>query len=338
MTPLKHLCIQLPIIGKVVSTNAPEGGFTVETRNGTRFEVHVKPTTWVDTVTNLDRLGRYRAPVVPPTAASARTKAAEEMRSPDMPVGYKEGDLIAVEGTLYLNGDAEYYEAMTVHSLKSHKGFYLFEHTSWWKTQIEAMANKWLDVLFGGKRSYEVDDFSMLYRTTLTIEGMPTDDTTQEMATLARLIYGLSSAYLIGGDERYFKAAQAGVKYQLDTFRSNSADGRFAFWLHARKQDRHGIYESLPSLNREDMGTIPCYEQIYALAGLAQFYRISNDRSVLDAIHATLRMFESIFADGDDGYFFPHRPRDIQLGRPLAGACGAGRREQSCAQELELGR
>ena len=308
---VKNLCIQLPILGKVTSVNEPEGGFTVETRNGTTFAVHVKPTTWVDTVTNLDRLGRYRAPLVPPTAETERPKAAAENRSPNVPTGYNVGDLIGVEGTLYINGASEYYEAMAVHSLKSHKGMYLFEHTSWWKTQIEALADKWLDVLFGEKRTYAVDDFSALYRTTLNIEGMPTDDSTQEMATLSRLIYGLSSAYLVGGDERYFLAAQAGVRYQLETFRSTSTDGRFEFWVHARKKDRHGVYQSLPSLNAEDSGTLPCYEQIYALAGLAQFYRIANDREVLDAIHGTLRMFEAIFADkretgnglGHNGYF-----------------------------------
>jgi mannose/cellobiose epimerase-like protein (N-acyl-D-glucosamine 2-epimerase family) len=180
-------------------------------------------------------------------------------------------------------------------------GYYLFEHTHWWKGQIEAMANKWLDVLFGDKRTYALDDFAAMYRTTLSIEGQPITDDTQEMATLSRLIYGLSSAYLLGGDERYFLAAKAGVDYQREAFRSYSADGRFCFWLHARKRDRHGTFDVLQCLFDDDLNTIPLYEQIYALAGLAQFYRITNDRETLEDIYHTLRTMDALYADRRKG-------------------------------------
>ena len=55
------------------------------------------------------------------------------------------------------------------------------------------------------------DDFAALYRTNLNIYGLPTDDASQEVATLSRLIYGFTSAYLLTGQERYLMAAQAGV-------------------------------------------------------------------------------------------------------------------------------
>jgi mannose/cellobiose epimerase-like protein (N-acyl-D-glucosamine 2-epimerase family) len=298
MAPLNDLNVQLPIIGRVVSINADGFSFVLRTRSDTLFEVLLQDTTWFDSLTNLDRLGRTRSRdnLKPPTKAVLR----EFVRV---------NDLIAAEGVLHVEGERRRYDALTIHILSSHAGKCLFEHTYWWKGQLECMANKWLDVLFGEKRTYALDDFASLYRTTLSIEGAPTDDHTQEMATLSRLIYGLSSAYLIGGDERYYHAARAGVQFQREAFRSYSADGQYCFWLHARKRDRHGVYDMLPSAFAEDAGTIPLYEQIYALAGLAQYYRVTNDPETLNDIQHTIEMFEAYFVDRRDGRhegFFSH--------------------------------
>ncbi len=298
------LTVQLPIVGTVIEKSLEPPALRVKTRGGTIYNVLVKRTTWFDSVTNLDRLDRRRQPLDPSLSGAA----AGGPRGP-LEANVAVGDLIAVEGTYYEQGDAERYEAMTVHILTSYKGAYLFEHTHWWKAQIEAMANKWLDVLFGDKRSYQLDDFSARYRTALNIEGQQTNDDTQEMATLSRLIYGLSSAYLLGGDERYFLAAKAGVEYQREAFRTYSTDGRFCFWVHARKRDRHGIYDVLPSVFDDDRNSLPLYEQIYALAGLAQYYRITNDRETLNDISRTLATFDTLFADRREGKhdgFFSH--------------------------------
>lgn len=315
------LTVQLPIVGTVVAKSDSPRGFTVRTRGGTSFNVLIKPTTWFDAVTNLDRLDRRRLPL------ERLGGAVQAGASPGpLETNVSVGDLIAVEGTYYEQGENERYEAMTVHLLKSHKGAYLFEHTHWWKAQIEAMANKWLDVLFGDKRSYALDDFSALYRTTLNIEGQRTTDDTQEMATLSRLIYGLSSAYLLGGDERFYLAAKAGVDYQREAFRSYSTDGRFCFWMHARKRDRNGVYDVFPSMFDDDRNTVPLYEQIYALAGLAQFYRITNDRETLDDINRTLATFDALFADreggGHDGFFSHIDPVTLRWDSPELGAAG----------------
>ncbi len=304
MNSLNGLTVQLPIIGEVIAKDAEKRAFTVKTRGGAMFEVLIKAATWFDPVTNLDRINRQRLPI----DYKAPVETAGDQPGP-LETSVAVSDLIAVEGIQYIYGDTLRYEAMTIHVLKSHKGYYLFEHTFWWKGQIEAMANKWLDVLFGDKRTYALDDFSALYRTTLSTEGAPTTDDTQEMATLSRLIYGLSSAYLLSGDERYFLAAKAGVDYQREAFRSYSADGRFCMWVHARKRDRHGTYDVLACLSDDDFGSMPLYEQIYALAGLAQYYRITNDRETLEDIYHTLRTMDTLYADRRDGRhdgFFSH--------------------------------
>ena len=103
----------------------------------------------------------------------------------------------------------------------------------------------------------ELDDFVALYRTNLNILGLPTDDNIQEMATLSRFIYGLSSAYLMTGDIRFYMAAKAGVEFQRDAFRSLSADGRFCFWAFGRRRGKYGTKLIIPSENPDDLGTHP---------------------------------------------------------------------------------
>ncbi|MCA9473963.1 MAG: hypothetical protein KC594_18015, partial [Nitrospira sp.] len=295
MTTIKTLTVQLPIIGMVKTKNQAKSFFVVQTRSGTEFEVYIHPNTRFDSLINLDRRSRHRMSI----NRQPSVESSEE--SDDLNDYVFEGDLIAVEGTFHMNVGHGRYDALTVHLLKSHLGYYHFEHTFWWKGQMENMANKWLDVLFGDKRTYELDDFAALYRTNLNIEGQPFDDHTQEMATLSRLIYGLSSAYLLSGEDRFLNGARAGVRYQREAFRSYSADGRFCFWLHARKRDRHGVYDVLESTFGDDAGTIPLYEQIYALAGLAQYYRITNDWETLQDIGHTIDMFDAMFADYPEG-------------------------------------
>jgi len=296
---MKYFAQQLPLIGMVESKDDQNKTFVLRTRSNDVFNIHLKATTWFESLQNLDRINRSRELM--------------GTNEPNADFGFQQavtkGNLIAVQGTWYQHGNCERYEAQTIYCLTSHAGYYLFEHTHWWVTQVSAMADRWLDNLFGEKRTYARDDFSALYRTNLNILGLPTNDETQEMATLSRLIYGLSSAYLLDGDERYFLAAKAGVDYQREAFRSISSDGRFCIWVHARVKDKYGRFDSLASLFEDDKNTIPLYEQIYALAGLAQYYRITSDWEVLYDISRTINSFEAMFADWDkartfwDGYF-----------------------------------
>jgi mannose/cellobiose epimerase-like protein (N-acyl-D-glucosamine 2-epimerase family) len=192
--------------------------------------------------------------------------------------------------------------------MHSEPGKYLFEEkTHWWLTQISCLADEWLDDLFGERRAYGVADFAELYRTNLNILGQPLDDNVQECATLARLIYGLSSAYLLTGKERYLDAAQAGVKYQRETFRSLSHDGEYCLWNFGKRRRATGAQIIVASENPDDRDTIPLYEQIYALAGLAQYYRATQDWETLEDIQRTVAAFQKFYLDrGADGGYFSH--------------------------------
>ena len=234
--------------------------------------------------------------------------------------------MLFIEGVEIENGGVKRFDARTVTLLTSANGRFVFEDTHWWLTQISHFADSWLDDLFHDRRSYQTDDFAQLYRTNLNILGLPTDDTTQECATLARLIYGLSSCYLITGGERYLQAARAGVKYQRETFRSLSHDGKYCFWMFGKRK-RSGVTELLlPSENADDRGAIPLYEQIYALAGLAQYYRITQDWETLEDIRRTVRTFQDFYRDDPEtglaraGGYFSHL--DYVTFRPDTDALG----------------
>ncbi|MDQ3974854.1 MAG: AGE family epimerase/isomerase [Actinomycetota bacterium] len=297
----------LTVMGCVRSVHPEEGRFVLQTRSGDEFHLFVGPATTFRVLRNLDGLDRDRVPE--PENANGQGvshRMAKYVRT---------GELIAAQGVFQEEGRLRRFDARDVHLLHSDNGRYLFEDTHWWLTQIARLADEWLDDLFGDRRTYQQDDFAELYRTNLNILGLPTelDPDLQECATLSRLIYGLSSAYLLTGGERYLLAAKAGVRYQRETFRTLSHDGTHCFWAFGKRKGRYGTRIVVPSENADDRNTIPLYEQIYALAGLCQYYRITSDWQVLEDIRRTIRAFNDFYLDelseakpwatGSGGYF-----------------------------------
>jgi mannose/cellobiose epimerase-like protein (N-acyl-D-glucosamine 2-epimerase family) len=303
---MRYFTQALTLMGHVEDIDAGQRRFVVRCRSGDRFDIHVGATTNYQLLKNLDNLDRDR---IPRTAegAPANDDAAQRLWR-----YIREGELIVVHGVHQIHDGKRRFDAKSVHLMHYQKGAYLFEETHWWLKQISRMADEWLEDVFQDRRSYRVDDFAQFYRTNLNIYGQPSDDTIQECATLSRLVYGLSSAYLLTGAERFFLAARAGVEYLRQTFRRYSHDGHYCFWSHARRKTHDGSEMIEPSLGGDDLNTIPLYEQIYALAGLAQFYRITLDPAILDDIGKTIRVFEDFYHDDD-------RPRS---GGPFPGLGG----------------
>jgi hypothetical protein len=263
----------LTVAGTVTDVDLSRLSFSVKARSGDVFEVFVGPRTYYQVLTNLDILGRDR--VEDPPGVTRNDEATFNLQKyvvPERP--------IFVSGIYQQDGNRQRYEAITVY-------FCIRIH------------------LFDARRSYSIDDFSKLYRTNLNILGQPMNETVQECAVL--LIYDLSSAYLMTGAERYFLAARAAVNYLREAFRSLSHDGEYCFWAYGRRRNQEGERgENLifGSQGPDDTGTIPCYEQIYALAGLAQFYRITLDWEVLEDIRRTINTFQ--------GYFWDPTDKDLQ--------------------------
>jgi mannose/cellobiose epimerase-like protein (N-acyl-D-glucosamine 2-epimerase family) len=279
-------------MGVVTDVDERNVKFSLRCRNSDVYQVLVGENTSFRVLQNLDGLDRDR--VLDPqegldASASHSLRMIKKYVWPD--------GLLTIQGVYQEHDGIRRLEARQVHLLHSKKDNYLFEDTHWWLNQISGMADEWLDDLFGDKRSYLLDDFAALYRTNLNIVGLPTDDNIQEMATLSRLIYGLSSAYLLTGRERYLLAARAGVNYQRETFRSLSHDGTYCFWSYGKRRLKYGSELLGYSLNSDDYGTIPLYEQIYALAGITQYYRITADWAALQDIKRTVRAFNRFYLD-----------------------------------------
>jgi mannose/cellobiose epimerase-like protein (N-acyl-D-glucosamine 2-epimerase family) len=283
----------LTVAGTVIAVDRAKPAFSVQARSGDVFEAIVGPTTYYEILSNLDLLRRDRIP------------DPDANRDAD-PICYNLqkyihiGRPIFVSGIYHENGQQQRYEARTVYLLHSDPDRYVFEETHWWMVQVMQMADRILDHLFDAKRNYSIDDFSRFYRTQLNILGQQTGETVQECAVLSRLIYDLSSAYLMTGAERYFLAARAAVAYLRGAFRSLSNEGEHCFWAYGRRRNMEGEKgETLIFASRgpDDVGTIPLYEQIYAIAGLTQFYRITLDWEVLEDIRRTINTFQAFFWD-----------------------------------------
>lgn len=315
----------LTVTGSVISVDPQKLSFTVKARSGDTFDMFVGPSTYYQVVRNLDGVDRDRV---------------EEPQGADRGDGVRynllkyisTGRAVCVSGVYQENGNDTRFEARAVRLMHSEVGRYIFEETHWWISQTMQMADRILDHLFDARRSYSIDDFSKFYRTQLNILGQPIDDTIQECAVLSRLIYDLSSAYLLTGAERYYKAARAAVDYLREAFRSLSHDGQYVFWAFGRRRNMEGEKGEnliIASLGPDDVGTLPLYEQIYALAGLTQFYRITLDWEVLEDIRRTINTFQAFYHDppeakekgfaGTGGYYSHLDPVTMRPDTPRLG-------------------
>ena len=221
----------------------------------------------------------------------------ERVRLPE-PKGieaFRPGARVAATGLIY--SDAPEIVAKDVAFFSSAEGVPpVYEDADWWASQASELADFWIRTQFG---EGDIGDPSA-YRTDITKTGTKRPETInlQETATISRLIYGLSSTYIINGNPRVLKAARELVRFQRERLRIESPDGRHVYWLHARR----GGKPVLASLFADDAGTIPLYEQIYCLAGLTQFYRVTGDPVVLADIEKTVRFM--------DDYFWDKKPAD----------------------------
>lgn len=198
--------------------------------------------------------------------------------------------LVLVEGVGYRNHLANKIEVRTVYLLYDQqgrqitecKGSLMFENPRWWVDMISALGNTWFNVFFADG----VVDFTR-YRTDLNELFQPKTES-QEVAVLSRLLYGYAVTYQLTGKDKYLRALQEGVKYQRDTFRYSVPGGKYVLWYSYYD----GTNAHLPSNNGDDNGTIPLYEQIYALAGMTMLYRITGDLDTLRDIFATIDAFD----------------------------------------------
>jgi mannose/cellobiose epimerase-like protein (N-acyl-D-glucosamine 2-epimerase family) len=229
------------------------------------------------------------------------------------------GRFLYAYGTFYPEAGLA-YEAKRLIFVGRTPGEYRFEQADWWVQQIASVGDCYLRWQFGE----EPIDYRK-YRTMISLTGGKTRfDTRQETDTISRMVYGFASCYLLTGEDRYLEGAERGTEYLREHLRFVDRDEGIVYWYHGI--DIHGSREDkvFASEFGDDYDAIPAYEQIYALAGPVQTYRITGDPRILADAVATVDLFDRFFRDeGGKGYFshldpITLDPRSETLGRNRA--------------------
>lgn len=291
------------IAGYVTQYDRDGDRFTLCTSGGRAYDVHLKSNTYAQLMRNLgdpyqDSTGQMRSMLVA-------------------------GRFVYTYATFYPEADGHTIEAQYLIFVGRRSDEFAFEKQDWWVKQIEQLADFYVHAQFGdGEIDYRD------YRTTIQLSGeKPTDNYRQETDTISRLVYGLASAYLLTGEDRYLEAAEKGTEYLREHMRFYDTDEEVVYWYHGidvrgRREDKVFASEF-----GDDLDAIPAYEQIYALAGPIQTYRITGDPRILRDAELTVDLFDRFFLDQERGGYFSHLD-PITLD-PRSDALGANRAKKN---------
>lgn len=256
--------------------------FTLETAAGHEVETKLTSTVYAELVRNLNEAYHDATPQI------------RDMLTP--------GRYLFVWG-IYYPEETALFEAKHIVFVGRTKEEYRFESHTWWTNQIKQLADFYLESEFGDG---EIDYGN--YRTNLTISGQKQSSGRQETDTISRLVYGFASAYMLTGEEDYLEAAERGTEYLREHMRFYDSREGICYWYHAIDLKEDGSEQKVfASEFGDDYYAIPCYEQIYALAGPVQTYRATGDPAILDDVDATVRLFRRYFRDHSPaGGFYTH--------------------------------
>jgi mannose/cellobiose epimerase-like protein (N-acyl-D-glucosamine 2-epimerase family) len=196
---------------------------------------------------------------------------------------------------------------------------FAFERPGWWIEQLRRLARFYRAAQFGDGAVDFAD-----YRTELRSTGHKTTGHVQETDTISRMVYGMASAYMLTGEEDFLEVAERGSHYLREHMRFVDPAEDLVYWYHGIEVEPGRERKLFASEFDDDYRSIPAYEQIYALVGLTQTYRVTGDPLLLADIEATVRLFDRFFADEKLGGYFSHvdpvhmDPRHESLGRNRA--------------------
>jgi anti-anti-sigma factor len=287
VTPLENMRFTFAdtIAGYVTDFDPDNDIFGLRTSDGREFQVKITATAYAELVHNLEE---------------AYQDASGQMRDMLVP-----GRFLYVYGIFFPEGDGFKFEAKHIVFLGRTEGDYLFEKPDWWVNQIRSLADWWLRAQWeGGAIDYRN------YRTRVALDGVKVgdfrEDFRQEVDTISRLVYGFASAYLLTGQDRFLEAAEKGTDYLRDHLRFIDRSENIVYWYHAIDVKGNHERKVLASEFGDDYDAIPAYEQIYALAGPTQTYRITGDPRIASDIEMTVNLFDKYFFDRERGGYFSH--------------------------------
>ena len=290
------------IAGYVTATDWNNNAFGLRTTDGREYMVRLSDTTQGQFIRN------------PPDIDNPE-EAAPMLEGSSLKSGITPGKYLFAYGIFYPEHDSHTFEAKAITFVGEQVNEYHFETPDWWVQQIHRLADFYLNAQFpDGTIDYRN------YRTDLTVGGhkfkkphyykgdnvihQGTDAMRQETATMSRMIYGFASTYLLTGEDRYLQVAEKGTEYLREYMRTVDEDKGIAYWYHAIDIKDGRRRKIFTPEGGDDYHAIPAYEQIYALVGLAQTYRVTGDPRILRDIQMTINLFNHYFLDRQhDGYF-----------------------------------
>jgi mannose/cellobiose epimerase-like protein (N-acyl-D-glucosamine 2-epimerase family) len=287
------------ISGYVTNFNRAEKSFGIKTSDGREFNAYLSPTTWSQISRNL---GEDYIP-----------------SSPDL---LHPGQHVFAYGVFYPKGAEYKFEVKSMVFPGDTPEIYRHDEPDWWVKQVRSIADSYLQWQF----NYPSQPINYReYRTMLNLSGYKhTEDYLQETDTVSRLVYGFATAYMMTGEERFLEAAEKGTEYLRNHMRFYDTDENLIYWYHGIHVTGKREQKLLTSEFDDDKDCIPAYEQIYALAGPIQTYRITGDPKILKDAEMTVDLFDRFFVDKDKGGYFSHidyftlDPRAESLGRNCA--------------------
>ena len=284
------------VSGYVTQFDRGTDTYTVKTSGGQEFQIKLKSNTYAQVVRNLgdpyqDSTGQMRDMLVP-------------------------GRFLFTYGIFYPEASGLVFEAQFILFVGRKADEYVLERPDWWVKQIGEIGDFYLHAQFGE----EPVDYRN-YRTTIKLGGeKEKDNYRQETDTISRLVYGLSSAYMLTGEDRFLEAADKGTEYLREHIRFYDADEKIVYWYHGIDVQGRRETKVFASEFGDDYDAIPAYEQIYALAGPIQNYRITGDPRILRDAELTVDLFDRFYLDRNHGGYFSHLdpitldPRSESLG------------------------
>ncbi len=272
------------ISGYVTSFDRSEKSFGLKTSDDREYKVNLTPTTYGRITFNLedsynDCTGRFAELLVP-------------------------GQHVYAYGVFYPKGDGHRFDANFLVLPGESPDHYVHEEPDWWVKQIRSIADCYLRWQF----NYPNDPINYSeYRTYLKLTGgKQKDDYLQETDTVSRLVFGFASAYLLTGEDRFLEGAEKGTEYLRDHMRFYDPDENLIYWYHGVQVKGNREQKLFTSEFGDDYDAIPAYEQIYALAGPIQTYRITGDPRILRDAEMTVDLFDRFYFDKEKGGYFSH--------------------------------
>ncbi len=273
------------VAGYLTQADAEKGTFTIKTPGGTEVSGKTTSATFAEFTRNL---------------GESYQNAMDQLQELFVP-----GNYMFAYGVFYPeDGDYKFEAQHLVFPGKS-AGKFEFEKPDWWVEQARQVADFYIKAQFeGGPMDYSK------YRTNLYLNGDKLPSGIQETDTISRTVYGFASAYLLTGEDRFLEAAEKGTKYLQEKIAKRDKEG-VVYWLHALEVTPDGVKEHLGSLFGDDWNALPAYEQIYALAGPVQTYRITGDPSILSDTEKTIALFDKYYLDTSEaGGYYSHLTTD----------------------------